>query len=157
MDIENLYNHPEHVGIVSGWIYDEFVKGKSNWSLGEITQYFSKTNLISFPITLIAISDNECVGTVSIFENDLKSQNKLKPWLASLYITPNYRGKRIAEKLIYQVKAIVKELGYEILYLRTEHAPEYYRRSGWEFFYKTLDEKGQVTEVFRTNVKANNS
>jgi len=47
----------------------------------------------------------------------------------------------------------VKELGYEILYLRTEHTSEYYRRFGWEFLYKTLDEKGHETEVFRTLVK----
>ena len=26
MDIGNLYNHPEHVGIVSGWINIPYVK-----------------------------------------------------------------------------------------------------------------------------------
>lgn len=149
MNIENLYNHPEHVSLVSGWIYDEFVKGKSSWSLEKINLYFGKTNLRSFPITLIAISDDWCIGTVSISENDLKSQNVLKPWLASLYVSPNYRGKGVAEQLVNQVKVIVKELGYEMLYLRTEHTSEYYRRLGWEFLYKTLDEKGQQTEVLR--------
>ena len=149
MVIENLYNHPEHVSMVSCWIYDEFVKGKSSWSLEEVYLFFGKTNFRSFPITLIAISDERCIGTVSIFENDLKSQNVLKPWLGSLYVSPNYRGKGVAEKLINQVKVIVKELGYEILYLRTEHTSEYYRRLGWEFLFKTLDEKGQETEVYK--------
>lgn len=141
MDIQNLYYHPEHISVVSGWIYDEFVKGKSTCSLDKITLYFSKTNLNSFPITLIAISDGECVGTVSIFENDLKSQNELEPWLASLYVSPNYRRKCIAEELIDQVMVIVKELGYETLYLRTEHASDYYKKLGWEFLYKKMDEK----------------
>lgn len=130
-------------------IDDEFVKGKSSWDLEKITQYFSETNLSSLPITLIAISDNECVGTISIFENDLKSQNELKPWLASLYVSPNCRGKRIAEELVNQVIATVKGLGYETLYLRTEHASEYYKKLAWEFLYKTHDEKGQETEVFK--------
>lgn len=152
MVIENLCNHPEHVGKVSGWIFDEFVKGKSSWELENVTQYFSETNISSFPITLIAISDNDCVGTISIFENDLKSQNELKPWLASLYVAPNYRGKHIAEKLINQVIAIVSGLGFRTLYLRTEHASDYYKKLGWEFLYKTRDEKGQETEVFRMPV-----
>lgn len=39
MDIKNLYDHPEYVRVVSGWIYDEFITGKSSWSLEEIHQY----------------------------------------------------------------------------------------------------------------------
>lgn len=148
MDIQNLYYHPEHVGKVSGWIYEEFVKGISSWSLDDVALFFSRTNLSSFPITLVAISGDECVGTVSIFENDLKSQDELKPWLASLYVTPEHRGKGVAEKLIDQVKVIVKELGFEILYLRTEHTSGYYRKLGWDYLNKALDEKGQETEVF---------
>lgn len=55
-------------------------------------------------------------------------------------------------KLINKVKKIVKELGYKTLYLRTEHTSEYYRKLGWEYVYKTQDEKGQETEVFRISV-----
>ena len=103
----------------------------------------------TFPITLVAIKDDECVGTVSVFENDLKTQNDLTPWLASLYVNPQYRGQGIAEKLINRVKEVIEELGFKELYLRTEHTSEYYRRLGWEFVYKTHDEKGQETEVFK--------
>lgn len=41
----------------------------------------------------IAVSDNECLGTVSIFENDLQTQKDLTPWLASLYVSLDYRGR----------------------------------------------------------------
>jgi len=117
-----------------------------------ITEYFKSTSLTSFPITLIAVADNECIGTISIFENDLKTQNDLTPWLASLYVIPNYRCKGIAEKLINRVRDVVKDLGFKTLYLRTEHTSGYYKRLGWEYVYKTQDEKGQETEVFRISV-----
>ena len=59
---------------------------------------------------------------------------------------------KIAEKLINRVQEVVKGLGLKTLYLRTEHTSEYYRRLGWEYVYKTNDEKGQETEVFRISV-----
>ncbi len=148
--IDYLYNHPEHINTVANWIYSEFVvKASGTLSLDKVLEYLANTKLTSFPITLIAVIDGECAGTVSIFENDLKTQRDLTPWLASLYVNPHYRGKGIAKELINKVQQVVKELGFKELYLRTEHTSEYYRRLGWEFVYKTHDEKGQETEVFK--------
>jgi N-acetylglutamate synthase-like GNAT family acetyltransferase len=125
------------------------VKANGTLSLDKVIEYFGHTQLKSFPITLIALVDGECAGTVSIFENDLKIQRELTPWLASLYVNPHYRGKGIAKELINKVQQVVKELGFKELYLRTEHTSEYYRRLGWNFVYKTHDEKGKETEVFK--------
>lgn len=153
MYIDYLCNHPEHINTVANWIYDEFViKAKGTLSLGTVIEYFGNTQLKSFPITLIALVDGECTGTVSIFKNDLKTQRDLTPWLASLYVNPHYRGKGIAKELINKVQQVVKELGFKELYLRTEHTSEYYRRLGWNFVYKTHDEKGQETEVFKISI-----
>ncbi|WP_245330765.1 GNAT family N-acetyltransferase [Acetoanaerobium pronyense] len=155
MTIDYLCNHPEYLETVANWIYNEFVaKSEKNLKKLElITKYFKNTSLTSFPITLIAVIDNECVGTISIFENDLKTQDELTPWLASLYVSPNYRSQGIAEQLINRVREVVKGLGFKTLYLRTEHTSEYYKRLGWEYVYKTHDEKGQETQVFRISVK----
>jgi len=148
--IDYLCNCTEHINTVSKWIHSEFVvKTGGSLSLGEVVEYLSNTNTTTFPITLVAVIENQCVGTISIFENDLKTQKELTPWLASLYVSELYRGQGIAEKLINRVQEIIKELGFETLYLRTEHASEYYKRLGWEFVYKTKDEKGQETEVFK--------
>lgn len=150
MYIDYLCNHPEYIDKVSNWIYSKFVmKTNNTTSLNKVIEYFKNTQLKSFPITLVAIINDECVGTISIFENDLKTQNILSPWLASLYVSPDFRGKGIAKNLINKVQHIVKELGFKELYLRTEHTSEYYRLLGWEFIYKTHDEKNQETEIFK--------
>lgn len=99
-------------------------------------------------MTFIAVLDNKCVGTVSIFENDLKTQKSLKHWLSSLDVSPDNRGKGAGRKLINHIQEVVKKSGFETLYLRTEYTSEYYRRLGWKFVYKTKDEKGQETEGF---------
>lgn len=154
MYIDYLCNNPEYVEIVAKWIYSEFVveSEMSLKKLEEINEYFKNTKLTTFPITLIAVVNNECVGTVSIYENDLKTQTELSPWLASLYVNSCYRGQGIAEKLINKVQEVVKHLGFKTLYLRTEHTSEYYKRLGWEYVYKTYDEKGEETEVLRISI-----
>ena len=37
-------------------------------------------------------------------------------------------------------------------YLRTEHTSEYYGKLGWEFVFKTYDEKEQHTEIFKYKI-----
>lgn len=154
MYIDYLCNCPDSINIVSNWIYNEFVHGsRSKLTLENVIEYFSNTNKKDFPITLVSLIDNKCIGTVSIFENDLKTQKDFTPWLASLYVTPDYRGKGVGQKLISKVQGIVRELGFETLYLRTENASNYYKKLGFEFVYSTYDEKGKNTEVFCISIK----
>lgn len=154
MVIKYLCDFPEYVKTVSSWIYNEFVVNtKSDSTMKDIIDHFSKTSVDNFPITFIAVENSKCVGVVSIFENDLKSQDKLKPWLAALYVEPAYRSSRIAQGLIDRVLEKTKELGYSEVYLRTEHTANYYKKRGWDFVFKTTDEKGQETEVFKYSLE----
>ncbi len=153
MHIDHLHKHPEYIKPVAAWIYDEFVI-KTDGSIGfdEVVAYLSNTNDKDYPMAFVAIANNESVGTVSIFQNDLKTQDALTPWLASLYVSPRHRGQAIGELLIKHVQKVVKELGFESIYLRTEHTSEYYKGLGWDFVCKAVDEKGQETEVFKYNL-----
>lgn len=149
MKIDYLCNNPKFHETVSNWIYKEFVvKSNSKMSLEKVLEYFSNTKTDSFPITLIALLDNKCAGTITLFENDLKTQDSLRPWLGSLFVEPTYRNRGIAEKLINQLVNITRDLGYEKLYLRTEHASEYYKARNWVSLGNATDEKGQNTEIF---------
>lgn len=139
--------------MVANFIYNEFVvTTNNNSSLEKIIEKFRNTKQNEFPITFIAIEDNKCVGTISIFKNDLKTQNDLTPWLSALYVEPNYRKRGIAENLITTVLHKVKDLGYKTIYLRTEHTADYYKKLGWSFEKEAIDERGQATEVYKYDV-----
>lgn len=154
MKIEYLCKFPQYIELVSEWIYSEFViKSGSSMTLTQVKHYFKNTNSDKLPITLIAIIDEKCVGTISIFKNDLKTRQDLSPWLASLYVSSLYRGKGIGKKLILEVQAMVKELGYDAVYLRTEETSEYYIKNGWKYIIETVDEKGKKTDIFMLNVQ----
>lgn len=150
MIIDFLSNHPDKITEVSEMIYEEFVlKTGKSMKFEAVIRHFSTTKDSNFPITLIAIESNECLGTVSILENDLKIRDNYKPWLASLYTNPEYRGKGVGQMLVNKTIAIVKELGFKELYLRTEDASEYYTKRGWTYLETVSDDTYDKIDVFK--------
>jgi thiamine pyrophosphokinase len=150
MTIDYLCNHPEHIETVASWVYSEFVENIARKApYKKILLNFSNTYMSELPVTLIALDNGECIGTVSIFHNDLKTQDELTPWLAALYVAPAHRNRGAAKKLIKRVYSIAKQLQYSCIYLRTEHASGYYKKLGWEFAFHTVDGCGIETDVYK--------
>jgi len=147
--IEFLADNMIYAEQVAKWIYNEFIVNKrSGISFEQILNSVNETHKNKLPIRLVAILDEQCVGTVAIVENDLKG-SEYTPWLAALYVDEAHRKNKIGEKLIERVKAVVRDLGYDELYLRTEHAGNYYRRLNWEYVETRTDEFGIKPDVFR--------
>ncbi|TYS13501.1 GNAT family N-acetyltransferase [Rossellomorea vietnamensis] len=131
-------------------IYKEFVvRTGSGMEYEDVVRHFSNTRDSTFPITLVAIENGECLGTVSIIENDLKVRDMYKPWLASLYMKPDSRSRGIGQKLVAITIGVVKELGFNELYLRTEDTSEYYRNRGWIYVETVSDDKYEKIDVFK--------
>ncbi|MGE7673636.1 GNAT family N-acetyltransferase [Lysinibacillus sp. NPDC094403] len=150
MNIDFLSNHTDKIKEVSEMIFKEFVvKNESDMKFEDVVKHFSNTKDNEFPITLVALENGECLGTVSIFENDLKIRDMYKPWLASLYTNPEYRGRGVGQKLVAKTIDVVKELGFKELYLRTEDASDYYRNSGWTYLETVSDDKYEKIDVFK--------
>jgi len=46
---------------------------------------------------------------------------------------------------------VVRDLGFQILYLRTEDDGEYYKRLGWEYVETVSDEHFEEIHVFKVD------
>jgi predicted N-acetyltransferase YhbS len=153
MKIESIYENKSCIPTVAKWIYDEFiVNQRPGITMEDLISRLHERKHQEIPLTYVVIERSECIGTVSLVENDLKKRADLKPWLASLYVKPEYRKRGIGENLVGHVIAKTRSFGYKTLYLRTEYTGDYYRRLNWRFIYKTIDEFGLHTEVFEKNV-----
>jgi predicted N-acetyltransferase YhbS len=150
MNVDFLSNHPDKINEVSEMIFKEFVvKTGSRMKFEDVVKHFSNTKENAFPITFVALENGECLGTVSIFENDLKIRDTYKPWLASLYTKPEYRGRGVGQKLVAKTINVVKGLGVNELYLRTEDASDYYINRGWTYLETVSDDKYEKIDVFK--------
>ena len=143
---ENQYYYKD----VAKMIYQEFVLGTSSkMTLKDVEYFFEHTNVDVFPITFICIIDNECIGTVSVYENDFKERPQYSPWLASLYVKPKYRHKKIGQQLIAYLISYLKKLNYAEIYLKTENASEYYKKIGWKLIESVNNQDADTVDIFK--------
>jgi len=149
MKIEYLCDNIHFAETVAKWIYNEFIAGiRDGYSYDDCLAKRKNCHKEQLPIILIAIDDDRCIGTISLVANDLKCRD-YTPWLAGLYVDPQFRNKGVGEQLIERVKEIARQLGYKELYLRTEHASGYYKKLGWEFIENCQDDFNLKPDVFR--------
>ncbi|MDZ5712596.1 GNAT family N-acetyltransferase [Jeotgalibacillus haloalkalitolerans] len=150
MNIDFLSNHPDKINEVSEMIYKEFVVNTgSEMEYEDVVTHFTNTGTTTFPITLLALDNGELLGTVSIFENDLKIRDMYIPWLASLYTKPESRNRGVGQELVARTIDLVKELGFNELYLRTEDTSDYYRNRGWIYVETVADDRYEKIDVFK--------
>lgn len=150
VEITTLAENKHYYKDVSQMIYQEFVLGTSSkMTLKDVEHFFKNTNIDVFPITFIAIIENECVGTVSVFENDFKKRPQYFPWLASLYVRPKYRDKKIGQHLITYLLNHLKTLNYSEVYLKTENASEYYKKRNWHLVESISNPDSETINIFK--------
>ena len=150
MEITTLFEKPYYYKEVSQMIYQEFVLGTSSkMTLEDVEHFFENTNVDKFPITFISVINNECVGTVSVFKNDYKERPQYSPWLACLYVKPQYRDQKIGQHLISHVLNHLKALNYIEVYLKTENASEYYKKRGWKLVEFVNRPNSDTVDIFK--------
>ena len=64
----------------------------------------------------IAKCNNEAIGVVSLWVNDLKARQDLFPWMATLYVKEDYRNKGVGKKLQEISIEYAKQKNYSNLY-----------------------------------------
>ena len=151
ISIANLADDIQYLEEVSKYMWEEWSK-EYGTKLEDVI-YRSKHSICKdrVPQMYIAKLNNELVGVVSIWNNDLISRQDLSPWLAALYIKKHYRGKGIGTLLQEKCIQVVKELGYKSLYLITDHE-NYYERSGWKFLEMAPLKGDNYTRVYEYEI-----
>jgi predicted N-acetyltransferase YhbS len=95
------------------------------------TQLAENLGRSSLPVTFLAMEDSKVVGTVSLDLSDLPSHDQLSPWLASLFVVPEARGRGIATALVRHAQEFPALRKVSALYLWTPGLTRLYERCGW--------------------------
>ncbi len=132
MDVQivNLFERPDDLLVVAGWIYREF------WRDTDVHTAESLAGLLGqaveeeeIPLSLVACVEGKAVGTVNLVENDDDARAHLRPWLAALYVEPEYRRRGVGSALVGELQRRAEAMGIGELYLGTDN-PGFYERLG---------------------------
>lgn len=77
-------------------------------------------------------NDGETIGCAGLITNDFISRVDLYPWINALFIDEKHRGNAYGSLLIKYAKTDAKEVGFEYLYLSTEHVG-FYEKYGFKY------------------------
>ena len=85
------------------------------------------------PLTLVASLDSRPVGTATLLAHDVGTEQwpDLTPWLAGVYVMPEYRRRGIGGALVNATVSKATALGVRVLYLSTIDREQFYVHLGW--------------------------
>ncbi|MFC0337619.1 Acetyltransferase (GNAT) family protein [Kushneria avicenniae] len=127
-----LHERPGFTDACSAWAYGQWGV-HSPRTLEETRLLFaSAAHGCGLPLTWVAQYGDHPVGMASLVDNDCSKRPNLRPWLAAVFVHPDYRGRGIAARLIKTVETAALALGEARLYLITANQQTLYERYGWQ-------------------------
>lgn len=145
--IDYLANHPQWLPILAEWTYSEWGKFDSENSLETtVKRYEDRLNKDCLPIMLVAYSDSNPVGCVSLKVTEMAIRPNYTPWLGSMYVNPANRGKGVGSQLIQRTIFESKKLSLTTLYLWTAFAEGFYLKHNFQTI-ERLNYLGQDAKI----------
>ncbi|MEO8161777.1 MAG: GNAT family N-acetyltransferase [Arenimonas sp.] len=134
MRIEPIEAHRDAVATLAGWHHAQWGHLYSHWTqevaLAELQEHAARAT--GLPTTLVAVEDEALLGSVSlVLEDAPELAEHGSPWLASLYVIPQARGRGIGARLVHAAVARAAVEGIAELFLFTPEHRDFYQRLGW--------------------------
>ena len=139
MRIEFLDLHREHVATLAAWHHAQWGYLYESWTLADaLAELSSHARQRTLPTTLVLIDGSRLLGSVSLVLEDAPELcNEGSPWLASLYVVPEARGRGYGAQLVNAAVALAAQQGISALFLFTPEHADFYRRLGWRVIART--------------------
>ena len=138
--IDIHYNH---------WVKYNPKMEKEN-TMYKFTKLYTKDEL-PFGIALIN-DDNNIVGFCVFKIENLKKYPEFYPWLSDVMIFEEYRGKGYGKTLLQYGEKILKELGYNKIYVWTDQAPDFYKKLGFSYKQEVEKNEGGTGQLFYKSI-----
>ena len=134
-----LADAPRHIDTLAQWHHSEWKLLYTDWTRAvaeaELRDHATRRTT---PTTLIATRNDVLLGSVSLVDVDAEELAHFGgPWLASLYVAPEFRGRKLGAVLVEALVAHAAAQGVQTLRLFTTDHVDYYRRQGWQLQART--------------------
>jgi GNAT superfamily N-acetyltransferase len=98
-------------------------------------------------VCLIALFDGVPAGTCLLVTSEIDPLHDVPPWLAGLYVTPEFRGRGVGRSLVAAIEKQAQIRGIPRIYLYTDdNEVSYYRNLEWNAVDR-VDWKGFATNL----------
>jgi len=106
----------------------------------------------ALPQWVVLRKEGTIIGCAGLITNDFISRMDLWPWLCALYIDEEYRNRGYSRILIEYVKKQSRDLGFDHLYLCTDHK-DYYEKFGFNRIGTGYHPWGESSSIYGINFR----
>ena len=132
--VDYLAHHPELAVELARWSWSEWrvlYEARGRTLDDGVSSYRERAQVDSLPIALIAFAGGELIGTASLMTQDLPIRPEITPWLAGVFVLPEWRQRGVASLLVRRALEEVRRLKLPTLFLWTSSAEALYLKHGW--------------------------
>ena len=129
--------------------------GESDWTAGQFLYELLQDNrfhaLAGESAQVLLLTDGSRLASFCTYaERDDIPDSDLTPWMGFAYTFPEFRGRRLMEKLIRRVKELARADGKDHVYISTDHAG-LYEKYGAVFREAAKDVRGGDSRIYSLN------
>ncbi|CEP35138.1 MULTISPECIES: GNAT family N-acetyltransferase [unclassified Halomonas] len=155
--LQRLRADDPNAEIVAGWTFESWGHLHPGLTLEKAIEWLkAECGQGGVPSIFVAMQGETPVGTASLIADDMSIRREFTPWLASVFVVPEWRGQGIASALVRRVEAEAAAHGFERFYLYTPDQQALYRRLGWQDKEDVEYRKEHVTVMARQLDKPQN-
>ena len=153
MDIQLLADRPEFIPQLAEWHFREWAYLRPGDSVANRVRLLrERSGRTELPITFIASSGAELLGSAMLIHGDMDSHPQLTPWLAGVFVALAHRRCGIGSALAEYVVREAGARGYSTVYLFPPSAQDFFSRLGWSIVEHTRYRESDVTIMSHTQV-----
>ena len=144
--IEYLADYPEFLPTLAEWQHGEWGHIRPGDTVeARMARLQAAMGRDCIPLTLVALAEGKLVGSSSLIRHDMDTRVELTPWLAGVFVAPEYRRQGIGAQLVRRIMAQAGKLNVSVLYLYTVHSELFYSSLGWSLLEHTAYRKQKIT------------
>lgn len=131
VEIRDIADFSHWLPTISSWFYAEWRELYGNQTQSDVERRIAGwLQRDGIPTALVAVVDDQVVGTVALKKQELE-QFPGAPWLAGLFVVPQFRNCGIGAQLLRAAENKARSLGLRKLYLYTPNSRRFYDTLGW--------------------------
>jgi len=132
VDIVDLRAVPHCIPLLAQWHHVQWAHLNPGRTLEDrIASMQRRLGDALIPSTWVAVENEVVMGSASLVDSDMETHPELTPWLASVFVAPEFRRRGIAAQLVRRVMQEAQQGGIHTLYLFTPDQQKLYASLGW--------------------------
>jgi GNAT superfamily N-acetyltransferase len=132
VELHWLADHPQLVEPLALIHHAQWGALMPDWTLkhaqAELLDHASRR---TYPTTLVALSADQLIGSVSLVEQDAAQFADRSPWFCSFWVDPHWRGQGVGEALLTRICFAARRWGFGEIWLFTDGITRLYERCGF--------------------------